>query len=795
MKARARSLLLLSGAVLLLYSPLVVGRVFVPQDFLTLIYPWKAAAVEVGAQNPDLLDIPTFFFPIDCFINKSLKQGDVPLWDPQIFLGHPIFANGQSALFYPPKLLLHRIFAPEIARSLSIFLHTLAAVILMFLFLELRGFRPQASRLGAVVWALNAHVASWAVFDHIMIMATHVPLMLWSFENGRRGRLWGWPLLGVAGAACLHSGHLQIAFYSGVILMAYALFSFCSRPVLSHFLAILGSGVLVVLLSAPTLLPFLELLGNSARRDWQWEQIQGMSSSLPALLATMIHPDILGNPTTGFMVNRVPTNLIFSEFATYFGALPLLLVLGLGWRPNSCLSKKETIYWWGFGLLMLLFACASPLYWVFTKVMTPLAKAIPGRSLLAFCFCPALLSASALHNYLEDEDDSSRPGGGAAVAGLLALLVCGWLSVAAMLTVAPNTVLGWLRPYFGPAHLKLPPYDPDPTLYQTALLDGLWNNYVLNPQLAAVVLGLAFLLWTGRRWSKENLAGAVVVITFFELALFFWGYTPTAPRDRVLPTTPAIEMLQEQEGHFRIEKYSAGFYDLLTPYGLSVVTGYDSVIQAPVFEAFRLTDPEKVVNQRFIALRDFHHPFFDHAGLKFLMVGPKTPSIPQDWTRAFEQEVTLYENPSTLPRVYLAHQVEVIEELQPTIERLAAPDFEAGRRVILREPLETDLGQGRAEISSYTPDRVTVNVESEGRAVLVLNDAHYQGWRATVAGRPTTIHRANGVFRAVAVPDGESVVEFSFEPDSLARALRMATAGLVLALLWLTLGLVRKPVL
>ena len=51
--------------------------------------------------------------------------------------------------------------------------------------------------------------------------------------------------------------------------------------------------------------------------------------------------------------------------------------------------------------------------------------------------------------------------------------------------------------------------------------------------------------------------------------------------------------------------------------------------------------------------------------------------------------------------------------------------------------------------------------------VLVVNARHYPGWTVRVNGDPASVLRASGVFRAVAVPAGESVVEMKFRPTGL----------------------------
>ena len=42
--------------------------------------------------------------PLATFVAGALGRGQWPLWDPYTYCGNPIFANIQTALFYPPVL-------------------------------------------------------------------------------------------------------------------------------------------------------------------------------------------------------------------------------------------------------------------------------------------------------------------------------------------------------------------------------------------------------------------------------------------------------------------------------------------------------------------------------------------------------------------------------------------------------------------------------------------------------------------------------------------------------------------
>ena len=46
-------------------------------------------------------DILHYFYPYRDFAAASLRAGDIPLWNPYIFMGAPFLANPQAASLYP----------------------------------------------------------------------------------------------------------------------------------------------------------------------------------------------------------------------------------------------------------------------------------------------------------------------------------------------------------------------------------------------------------------------------------------------------------------------------------------------------------------------------------------------------------------------------------------------------------------------------------------------------------------------------------------------------------------------
>ena len=134
---------------------------------------------------------------------------------------------------------------------------------------------------------------------------------------------------------------------------------------------------------------------------------------------------------------------------------------------------------------------------------------------------------------------------------------------------------------------------------------------------------------------------------------------------------------------------------------------------------------------------------------------------------ALSGDVKIYEYTGTLPRAYLVCDPEIVADEDEMWERLAGAPGEA---VIVqkgsRPPALSDCSPeepGEATITLYEPERVVVSVEAEGEGLyLILSDAWYPGWEATVDGQHAEVLRASGLFRAVHVPEGSHEVTFTY---------------------------------
>jgi Bacterial membrane protein YfhO len=154
--------------------------------------------------------------------------------------------------------------------------------------------------------------------------------------------------------------------------------------------------------------------------------------------------------------------------------------------------------------------------------------------------------------------------------------------------------------------------------------------------------------------------------------------------------------------------------------------------------------------------------------------------------------VTIWERPGALPRAFLATTARVVPDSRAALRMLS--EIQDLRREVLIDS-GSDLRDDRNAADPgdltelrVTPNRVRIRYQARTAGILTLTDSYSPGWTATVNGRPSEVHRVDGVFRGVRIPaPGAYVVEYSYRPPKWFLSCGLAALGF-LALGVLTIG-------
>lgn len=154
--------------------------------------------------------------------------------------------------------------------------------------------------------------------------------------------------------------------------------------------------------------------------------------------------------------------------------------------------------------------------------------------------------------------------------------------------------------------------------------------------------------------------------------------------------------------------------------------------------------------------------------------------LPDGWLRVHSGEVEIYRNPNTLPRAFVVFGGHFVDDSlwtgsEQALSLMQADDFIPNDRVIIHNQKDGNIsqfGDNRsfvpAEIVEYHDTSLTIRATVEhDNAYLIVTDAFYPNWRATVNGQAVEIVRANVMFRAIPLPVGEHEIVMTYQLDYL----------------------------
>jgi hypothetical protein len=160
-------------------------------------------------------------------------------------------------------------------------------------------------------------------------------------------------------------------------------------------------------------------------------------------------------------------------------------------------------------------------------------------------------------------------------------------------------------------------------------------------------------------------------------------------------------------------------------------------------------------------------------------------------------DVKIYENGTVLPRAFVVSDVQFAASDAEAVQLMQAEAFDPAKTVVVigaggnagMRDGENDLSISPSltpSILSYSPEQIVIDVNAPQPGYLVLTDAYYPGWTATVDGRPAEIERADIMFRAVKIPSGQHRVEMRYQLQSFSIGLAISIGtALILGGMWL----------
>lgn len=781
-------LAVLSG--IFFYKTILYGLLPFPSDLLVAEYnPWKTYSYlgYIPGSFPNkaqYFDVLRQLYPWKTVVLESLKQGQMPLWNPYNFSGAPLLANFQSAVFYPLSILYFLL--PQILSwTILVMLQPLLALLFTFFYARKIGI----SRLGAIFsafsFAFSSFMTVWLEYNTIGQAILWLPLSLLSIEYLLEKKEIKWILIFVfALLSSLLAGHVQIFFYLLVFLAIYFLFrnkvlnkkNFNKELSLFSLLTILSLGI-----GAVQLIPGLELVNESARSPHAYDFLVNKILIQPWQLIMFIVSDFFGNPAT--------RNYWLTD--TYVGKVTSIGVVAIIFVLSGIFSKKNPIkkfFLWA-ALIILILVTNNPLTQLIYRINLPLISgSAPTLSIFLFCFALSLLAGFGI-DVLAKERVSFRK--------YLYLILPIMAIFAFLLTI---------------------------TLFlQKTNLYGLGSNLGIslrNLYYASTLIAVSALLLALAVRNKKLcylLLVVLLLINIFDLWRGFLKFNPFTPKKLVFPKAEVLSFLQREAGVNRfwgygtanVEANFASYYRLFSP------DGYDPLYPKRYGEFIQSSKDGKVQTQFNVQTRsdavifnDFGEimlssnksrlKVLDLLGVKYVLDRVENNStqntFPIDRFKLLYDEKgwKIFENKKALPRAFLVSDYKIANNAVEFERLFFAKDFDPLKTIILDQKPERGLNNiyhlSDTRVESYMPNEIRISTKTDGDGLLFLSDAYYPGWKAYVDEKQTKIYRADYAFRAVFIPKGEHTVKFSFEPRSFEWGYKVTLISAILFLTFLFLA-------
>jgi hypothetical protein len=708
--------------------------------------------------------------PFRRFISEAIADREFPLWMPDVWLGVPFLGNGDAAFLYP---LQFPFFAAEPERAIVVvlWLHAALAIGTMYALCRV-SYRigPGGSLAAGVIYAFGGWALPHTNFLSFVYIHPWIPLALLCFERAIE-RSWRWAIGGMlAIALCLLSGNPQELWFSAAWLPVLAIPIVCrSTRLASRAGRAIGAAVLMAVggagLAAAQVAPQAELVRQTSRGG-------GLSFEEATLFP------LSGVPHWLLLLPDYARDFA-GENGAWIGAVGIGLaaagILRLGRKPGRRLELAAwllliAISW------VLATGAATPLYRVVYTIVPGVDHfRFPVRWLFPLTIAFAVLAGHGVDALrgMRRSQDARRA---AAIFGVLGITVA---------ALAASGALDWLIDTWTERR-------------------QLWIASAIGIAVAAAAAVAARAGWLSSRAAGLLVAGGLA----FELfgAGSFLDHNRPQPADfysrfRVIPAVAGIPggralpaAPEPLEGWPTAPEQIRANTGILA--GVSSVGGLGGSIPAEqvaaldrlAFAPLRADDPVAAARTELWRLLDVRTVVGRGEQANLAANRSLTPV-------ASELAFVLYRLDPPGERARALCGAQYVGTVEEALDRILSPDFHADRLYLEGSGSEPGpAGRcGTVDVVDARRNGLTLDATLERDGWVLLADAWYPGWRASVDGEEAAIRRADGVLRAVAVPAGRHRVEFEYSPASFLLGAWISVGTASLLLLGAVGALVRRP--
>lgn len=719
------------------------------------------------------------FLPLHLLVARIFRAGDLPGWNPFSFSGSALLASAQAGVFYPPNLAF-LFLSPTLANNVTVVISFVIAGTGAYAFTRQLSADPAGAAVAGLVFALSGFMFGHIGHQNMIASLAWLPWAFLGFEMLRQ-RISALRLLGAGAALALvllagHPQMLSIALMAlGVYAVALSILDRRTSVVRPLWILALMVGIALAL-AAVQLLPTAAILDVSDRSTLSFEAATTYSFS-ETHLALLIFPYLFGNtiPLVPFDVayqGAFETNL--TELAGYPGAAALCLAAaGL-----STVRRDRRVA----GLLVaavvaLLIALGSstplggliydlPIYGQFRSW---------GRFVGVVDLAVAVLAGFGVSR-LRGADRRQRRS-----AAVAAAVAAGFIVLAA--AIIP--LMTALRPF---------------------RVEGRALVLALVIPAGFAVAG-AMLCAAATRVRATTAVAVLACVLVSADALFSFGAfyewraeRPPAAMQRVIDPGVAPAWGEVPDAPGGVDRYLVGSLDVA-----AVSTYVNATVAKGLFSAngFEPLAPDSYIDRvggmtyygGITRPEDLWRPGTDLLDLLRVSVvlvtddtDPRPPggSLLGRGVYVPDLSITRYDYEPVLPEAFVVGAVELRTATAVTEAIVGHRDFDPRRQVLVEEPCSgcdnmTEPGPaGTATATRPGTQGIDVEVQAERASMLVVSEAWFPGWTATVDGEEVEVRRADGLLLGVPLGAGAHRVELRYSAPGLPVGAVISVATVVL---------------
>lgn len=719
------------------------------------------------------------FLPLHVLVARIWRAGELPGWNPFSFSGSALLASAQAGALYPPNLAF-LFLSPVLANNVTVVISFVVAGTGAYAFTRRLSGDAAGAAVAGLVFAFSGFMLGRIGHQNMIASMAWLPWAFVAFELLRQ-RFSALRLLaaGAALAMVLLAGHPQMF---SVALMALGVYAVAlsvldrengvARP-LGTVMAMVG---VALALSAVQLLPTAAILDVSDRSELSFEAATTYSFS-ETHLALLVFPYLFGNtvPMAPFDVayqGAFETNL--TELAGYPGAVALCLAAA-GLHAARRDRRAAALLVAGVVALLVALGSSTPLGDLVYDLPVYGQFRSWGRFVGVVDLAVAVLAGLGVTRLL-GADAGHRRAAAATAGGVAALIVAAAVAI-------PH--VGALQPFL---------IDGQPLFLALAIPAGF---AVAGAVLCAVA--------TRVRAAAVVAALACVLVTADALASFGLFYEWRADRPSVAALRRAIDpdvapaWGEVPDAPGGIDRYIVGSLDIATVptyVNLTVAKG------VPSANGFEPLAPESYLNRvggmtyygGLTEPEDLWRPgsdLLDLLRISMVLVtdttDPRPPagSVLGRGEELPELDLTRFDYRPTLPEAFVVGQVDQQDPVEVAGTIAGGSDFDPRRQVLIEESCPACEGMtepgaaGAAAVTRPGTQGIDVEVQAERASMLVVSEAWFPGWTATVDGEAVEVRRADGLLLGVPVPAGASRVELRYVAPGLALGAAVSAATAV----------------